>query len=171
MDGVNPDYVVEHPLTDAARKNDIDVVYTMLYYGTDPNVSNSDGVTALSSASFNGNVRMMKMLIDAGADINGRATGAQKPTHGPIMSASGRSREALRLLLDLGADVNLQRSDGVTALMCAVNAQRIDAVRMLLDAGADPNLEDSHGRTAAQIAREQYHNEEIAQMIERAESK
>jgi len=38
--------------------------------GIDINYANSDGLTALHQASIDGNVKMVKYLIDHGADIN-----------------------------------------------------------------------------------------------------
>ena len=38
--------------------------------GIDINYANSDGLTALHQASIDGNVKMVKYLLDHGADIN-----------------------------------------------------------------------------------------------------
>jgi ankyrin repeat protein len=56
------------------------------------------------------------------------------------------------LLLEHGADPNLQAIDGWTVLLEASLGNNIDMVRLLLDHGADPNLQDSTGGTASKYA-------------------
>lgn len=57
-----------------------------------------------------------------------------------------------RLLLDRGADVNLEDSEGETALFVACENGRVDVVRLLLDRGADVDRPDSMGTTSLNIA-------------------
>jgi ankyrin repeat protein len=52
------------------------------------------------------------------------------------------------LLIERGADVNLQDSDGNTALMEAVLMDSEAVVRKLLESGADKTLKNSNGRSA-----------------------
>lgn len=56
--------------------------------------------------------------------------------------------EICRLLLDAGADVNVQTSSGrATALHRAAYSGHCDVVRLLLQRGADPLLIDADGQT------------------------
>jgi len=54
--------------------------------------------------------------------------------------------DAVRLLLDAGADPNTRNEAGATALMWAVDDA--DKTRLLLRRGADPNVKSDDGRTA-----------------------
>ena len=67
-------------------------------------------------------------------------------------SQTDSSESTVRMLIDAGADVNLQDNDEWTALMMAARYSRIDSsestIRMLIDAGAKLNLKNIDGWTA-----------------------
>ena len=90
------------------------------------------------------------------AQLNTMAGGANvnvKDERGitPLMYAAWvGSPEAMKLLLDRGADPNLTNSSGSTALMMSVT--EIAKVRMLLERGADVNKATPRGRTALLLA-------------------
>ena len=98
-------------------------------------------------------LKMMKILIDAGININYQnAQGVS-----PLMTACGwgvvpKSPARAKLLLDKGANVNLADNQGQTALMFAAFRGYLDIAKMLLDKGADVNAKNSVGRTALMIA-------------------
>ena len=54
----------------------------------------------------------------------------------------------VRLLLDEGADINIQSGAGWTALSYAASNKRVDIVKLLLERGADPNIPNNMGTTA-----------------------
>jgi ankyrin repeat protein/serine/threonine protein kinase len=60
--------------------------------------------------------------------------------------------EAVRVLLHLGADVQLARADGDTALHVAVRRAAADSARMLLQAGASPHAPNRLGETSWTLA-------------------
>ena len=69
----------------------------------------------------------------------------------PLMNAGAvGSIDAMKLLLDHGAGVNLTSSNGATALMWSVTD--IEKVRLLLARGADVNAASNRGRTALHLA-------------------
>lgn len=62
--------------------------------------------------------------------------------------------DAVRWLLDHGADINAKPSPGLTALHFAVSAGRKDTVDLLVERGADMSIKDTqHGSTALQWAK------------------
>ncbi|MFT5128265.1 MAG: ankyrin repeat protein [Rhodothermales bacterium] len=73
--------------------------------------------------------------------------------------ATGWPLAGVRLLLDAGADTNMQDANGRTALMCigSVNdqAQALEIVKALVGAGAALDVVDSQGRDARQVLRSQ----------------
>ena len=99
------------------------------------------------SAIRDNNLNQLKALLDEKANANV----ADDHDITPLMYAAEiGSLEAMRLLLDHGADVNAQNGFGSTALMWSVS----DAakVRLLLDNGAEVNTTARTGRTALIIA-------------------
>jgi uncharacterized protein len=69
----------------------------------------------------------------------------------PLMDAAGRSNvEAVKILLDNGADVNKKIKQGQTALLYAVHpssTNSIEILNMLLDKGAEINIIDNEEQT------------------------
>ncbi|HEX7450329.1 MAG TPA: suppressor of fused domain protein [Pirellulales bacterium] len=55
-------------------------------------------------------------------------------------AAKHNSPEAVRALIELGADINEQDANGYTGLVWAVTYERAEVARTLLELGADPNL-------------------------------
>src|SRR6185503_19609252 len=91
--------------------------------------------TPLHLAARGGHDRVVRLLVDAKADVSAPTTTGAAPLH--FAAASG-SRDAVTILLDAGADVNVREPQwGQTPLMFAAASGRTDVVRTLLARGAD----------------------------------
>lgn len=92
---------------------------------------------ALTAAAYDGTMHIVKMLLDAGADVNA-------PEGYAIQAAAAQGHyEVLQELLGRGADVNALTThenflEG-TALQGATVTGQTEIVRLLLESGADPN--------------------------------
>lgn len=86
-------------------------------------------------------------MLTAGADINAKDERGITPL---MYTAWVGSTDAMKLLLDRGADPNLINSTGSTALM--LSATEIAKVRLLIGRGANVNLASARGRTALFLA-------------------
>jgi ankyrin repeat protein len=105
----------------------------------------ADGTTALMKAASAGHVDLVRVVIEAGADVNRRSgTGATAL----VEAAYAGQAEVARLLIAEGADVNASLDDGSTVLMAAAPGDHADIVRMLLAAGADVHGGPADGSTA-----------------------
>lgn len=99
--------------------------------GTDLNVMDKDGSTALTSAaSFY--PKITKALIDAKADVNLPTKNGLTPLY---CACRWGNVESVKMLIDAGADVNKETQMG-TALLGSFNYSSAPIVKMLLDAGA-----------------------------------
>jgi ankyrin repeat protein/serine/threonine protein kinase len=92
-----------------------------------------------------GDARRVKILIDAGADVN--AVNEEGMT--ALMYASGREGDAKRvkILIDAGADTNATTENGVTALMYAAQCKK-EVCLLLICNGARVDERDCDGSTA-----------------------
>ena len=69
------------------------------------------------------------------------------------LSARGKHLAVAKILLERGAQLNLQSEDrGYSPLMDAAQAGSADLVRLFLEKGADPNLKSKDGQTALVVA-------------------
>jgi len=117
----------------AAFMSNYDSVKLLLDAGARVNQTNARGSTALITASFRGDVPMMKLLLERGADAN---AGANETSL--IGAAENGHLDAVNLLLDAGADVNAAKGQPVeTALSAAVERRHVEVVVTLLKRGAD----------------------------------
>lgn len=109
-----------------------DVVRLLLDGGADPNqaATNAAKVAPLHAAVAADAPAIAAMLLDAGADVNGR----QQMDYTPLMGAAANARLALLdLLLARGADVSLRTTDGKSAADLA-REHGHDAIAARLDA-------------------------------------
>ena len=121
--------------------------------GGDPNLG--EGATPLMRAARSGDVALMRLLLDAGADL----TLTTRAGTTPLLFATGPARrksdktaiEAIGLCLDHGADINAADANGQTALHVAVT-QADSIVSFLAGRGAKLDVKDRQGRTPLDIA-------------------
>ncbi|KAL4778818.1 ankyrin repeat-containing domain protein [Aspergillus varians] len=127
-----------------------EVVQTALAGGFDLDERNSSGDTVLSVAAGFHNIDIVKLLLEAGADVNAVST---KSGYSPIHNDGYRlSLDMVELLIQHGADVNKaivgSVNNGWTPLLFATCSQLEDVARFLLAKGAEVNHQDGIGSTA-----------------------
>ena len=110
----SPRIVFATALMRAAFAGDVELVKLLLAHGADPHIISSDRETTLMAACGTG-------------FINGYHR--QRP--------SAERLAVVKLLVDLGEDVNAADSYGITPLMVAANMGDINIVQYLIDKGAD----------------------------------
>ncbi|XP_075527937.1 KN motif and ankyrin repeat domain-containing protein 2 kank isoform X4 [Dermacentor variabilis] len=128
----------------------------------DVSKQNKAGYTCIMLVSLaeikNDTHRLVVQRLFQLGDVNAKAM--QNGQTALMLAASHGRLEMIKLLLDAGAEPNVQDNDGSTALMCAAEHGYIEIVRILL---AHPDTEvclaDNDGSTALTIAMEAGHKD------------
>jgi len=134
----------------------------------------------LCSASYNGDLEKMKLSIGEGANVNCTCSsegfkplhhatslanfevitnfnlGARKYSCRPPDELVNKKLQAVRLLIESGADVNGQKLDGQTALH---TTRIVKFAEVLIEKGANVNVQDVYGRTPMLIVKSHYDKE------------
>jgi len=112
--------------------------------------------THFARAAADGNVRSMRLLQMAGAKVNNQGSCCA-----PLLLAASEGRlDAVRYLLDQGADVNARDERGRSALTEAAFNGNASVIKELILRGADLNALSNEG-TALDIATKTKHAEAI----------
>ena len=112
-------------------------------------IKDKNNRTELMDMSYKGNIKRIKELLKAGANINAIDNQGFTPL---INAVSGEQTEAVKLLLNNGANVNARTKHGMTALIGAVKDGNIEMVRALLAKNADKMVK-FNGKTLVEIAK------------------
>jgi ankyrin repeat protein len=98
-------------------------------------------------------ISIVKMLLEAGADINARGSSSfesydyEGDTALNLCCDNDKMIKVVELLLSSGALLDVQRkSDGKNALLVAAEHNNVRVVELLIRAGADTTLRDCKGR-------------------------
>ncbi|XP_019727470.1 ankyrin repeat domain-containing protein 50 [Hippocampus comes] len=111
--------------------------------------ADNDGWTALRSAARGGHGEAVRLLLDAGADVDGCDAEGRTALRA---AAWGGHEETVLILLDYGAQVNKADRKGRTPLIAAAYMGHREVVEVLLDHKARVDLADRDGRTALSVA-------------------
>lgn len=175
----NPDFTRDTPPPVPDKRDPMDLINALLAKGANPNTRvnttpfrgfyqvsanwvNFDGQTPFIRAALNGDITLMRLLLEHGADPN-IATGEGSTA---LMAAAGvnwvvaqtysRSDneylEAAKLCLEKGADVNAVNSQGFTAMHGATNRGFDAMVKLLAEHGSKLDVKDKQGRTPMTFA-------------------
>ncbi len=168
------------PLLFAVRAGHLDTVRVLLDAGADVNDAVSDGQSALVVATANANWELAAYLLDRGADPN-RAEAGWNALHqtvrtrrmnvgfgtpGPFAAGTLDSIDLIRKLITHEVDVNARMTRngmrdgqrnrhnrlGATAFLLAAKVTDVEAMRVLLEAGADPLMPTADATTPLMVA-------------------
>ena len=126
---------------------------------TDLDKVDSADENAMMLAALNGDVDLVKLLIDKDAEVNKKGWA---PLH--YAAANGHD-DVVQLLIDHSAYLDTPSPNGTTPLMMAARGDHITTMKVLLDAGADPRVKNQIGMTALDFAK-QYHAKDATEGLE-----
>uniref|UniRef100_UPI00398F0884 ankyrin repeat domain-containing protein 31-like n=1 Tax=Pristiophorus japonicus TaxID=55135 RepID=UPI00398F0884 len=113
------------------------------------NRRNIYGETKLHEAASNGNVNLLRVLIQAGININLPDYAGWTALHEASIKGF---YDAVVVVLSAGADVNCKGLNGVTPLQDAVKNGHFQVVQLLMQHGANPFEKNDFGKCALQEA-------------------
>ncbi len=145
------------------QKGDRFLLGLFLEAGFSPSLKDSSGVPVLNHAIRAGHIPLVGPLLDAGADLNGKAE--DRGTTPVMDAAAGGLQELTQILIDDGAELNHASRDGQTAVTLAVGNGHDGSATALIKGGADVDRKDMLGMSARKYAT-LYNQKAILQAIE-----
>jgi len=145
------------PLALAADYSNTHIVkYLLTEYSSAIDVNTVDirgncviGYTALWAACLKNNREIARLLLRAGADVNGVSHSSVTPMK---IAANYGNCGMMELLRSYGADINMKNDEDFSPLMVAGAANQTSAVMFLLEHGVDVNQKNSKGLTVFHVA-------------------
>jgi hypothetical protein len=144
------------PLISAIRSRQTEAALFLIEQGADvklqarwgPRGEPPELESAIIWSAMQGDLRVLRLLIAAGADVNTRDGEGMTPA---MFAANRGFIELLQTLIDAGCNLNQQDNQGRTALMLT-GPDHFDILELLLKSGANPRIRNNEGRTAAEHA-------------------
>lgn len=138
---------MSYELFAAIAQHDMSRVAALVSKGADPNATNAEGWRPLHVAigllGVGGTTDLIALLLKLGAKANEWDSDHNET---PILSASDPPDvEAMRVLLEGGANPNVRRSTGESPLQLCVEYQSLEAVALLLQNGAGTTMNNWGG--------------------------
>lgn len=138
------------PLNLAALQGQVEIVEMLLDQGADIETGDRENSRPLHNAAARGHLEVIRLLIRKGADVKFQDANGATPLH---FAATVGNMEVIRLLVASGAGVNQRNStQGMAPLHWAVSRDKLDAVDLLVSKGADMEIRDDEGRTPLFLA-------------------
>jgi ankyrin repeat protein len=148
------------PLFYAVWSGETDKVGLLLAKGADLNqkmlLIGAFPITPLSLAVSQGDVAMVKYLVQHGAKVNQLDEAGITPLTQAVLA---NNTEMARALIEMRAKVNHADKLGMTPLLhaAAIDFGNSDMAQLLLEYGANPRLKSKEGLTPAQLAKKYNH--------------
>ncbi|KAL3872906.1 hypothetical protein ACJMK2_036084 [Sinanodonta woodiana] len=122
-------------LMHAAVRSNADNAQLLIKYGADVNAKNDQLETAILFTIFRDDLKLMKILLEAGTDPN-TLQSTDENNSILLLTAYDGQYDFMKAIIDHGADVNLENSMGYTPMhICAWNGH-LDCIKLLLEHGA-----------------------------------
>ena len=144
--------------SDRLKERGIDikeVLELMISEGVDIDTPYEDGSTLLFKAAAKRRTELVKWLITNGADGTHRDNNGNTVLHALFETEKPLDMDFLRMLMNLGVDLNARGSFGDTPLAVAAKHKNFTAhVKLLVEAGAEINIANENEATPLGVAQQ-----------------
>ena len=132
----------QESLIEASKEGDDEKVALLLNDENSKEEETFDLTSGLLFSADEGHDKVVKIFLDHGVNINnkGQQDGMFLNKTSLMRAAASGHFSTVNLLLERGADIDLQDSHGTTAMMRAAERNNPDVVSLLLRKGANKNL-------------------------------
>ena len=149
---IKNNFYQETPLMTAFKVKRPEYVKELLKYGANPNhqISRLRGNTLLHEVCKSGDISMVKVLLNHGADVNGLGMDNRTPLHSTVLCHLDNTYQIIEELLLNGADINLKDNNNETVIHYAAYQGTIqeNLFQELVKKCDDPNVVDAvEGKT------------------------
>ena len=132
------------------KNNSIEAIGYFLQAGISPDIRDEKGVPAFCKAVRLGRNEIALLILQFKCNIH--AISYDNGNNALMDAAAAKNIQMVRILLQKGAEVNVQSKSEQTALMLAVGRGGIEIVKLLIEAKADITLRDVLDMTALRYA-------------------
>lgn len=126
-------------LTDAIHNRMTNQIKRFLISGANPNISDENGLFPIIEAASINDFDIIKLLMQYGANPNAKPEFGREDAPALFHLCSNGNEEAVKFLLDNGADVDITDDHGNTSLIhtCYPSGNNLEIIKILLDHGAN----------------------------------
>ncbi|KAH9015066.1 ankyrin repeat-containing domain protein [Lactarius hengduanensis] len=165
---------IRAPLPAALHKGHFGIANLLRKHGADVDVRGEYNKTPLYAASCYGRVDIMRWLLDHGANVHSWCGSRPDPMALTSLhvAAHNKELEAVQVLLEHNADVNLRTDEGQTPLHRAIiyldhypRPRVVGIVQRLLEHGADPSACDHNSTPLHQVSSHFHEELEVARLL------
>ncbi|KAH0551120.1 hypothetical protein GP486_007536 [Trichoglossum hirsutum] len=162
----NKDDNGQTPLHVAAGKGKSAVVKILLRGGAEKEVRDNRKQIPLHLAASSGNFDTALRLLGSG--LNAEDKNGQTPLH---VAARDGNHQIVQLLVDEGADMDVQAVNLQTPLHMAASNGKSEVVRVLVREGANTAMKDNNDRTPLHLASKNGDSDTVRELVARGVSK
>jgi len=126
------------------KDDDFAKIDILIWLGRDVNSTDKFDASALQWASMNGNIEVVRVLLDNEASIDYSGGSACTSLY---LASSANHIDSVRLLIDRGANVDAVDKNGDSALHIASEHGHLEIARLLLNGGVNVNLVNKYNHT------------------------
>ena len=130
----------------ACQKGNINIINALHNAGADPNIADTNGDTCLHKAVTQSlSKAILQGIIDLGAELNVKNNEHQTAL---ALACEGKKEDAIHVLLNAGANPNIENKNGNTCLHEAVTQSFSAAIlQAIIDHGAEVNVTNQENQT------------------------